>query len=185
MDKGAQCYERFLNGSDAAFAQIIDEYKDGLMLYINRFVNNIDVAEDLTEDTFVRIVIKKPRFSGTSRFKTWLYAVGRNVAIDYQRRKRLNLVPIDEAKSLPNDEALLERSYIRKERDLAVRKAMNELKPEYARILWLVYFEDFRLKEASYIMKKSLHSTETLVYRARKALKEQLKKEGFIYEDWR
>ena len=50
-------------------------------------------------------------------------------------------------------------------------------------MLWLVYFEDFSTKEAAILLKKSVHNTETLVYRARKALKAQLEKEGFIYEE--
>lgn len=60
---------------------------------------------------------------------------------------------------------------------------MRSLKPEYQQVLWLVYFEGFSLKEVGVIMKKSTHNTETLVYRARNALKAKLLKEGFVYED--
>ena len=59
---------------------------------------------------------------------------------------------------------------------------MKKLKPEYHQILWLIYFEGFTNKEAASIMKKSVHSIETLVYRARKSLKTQLEMEGFTYE---
>lgn len=57
------------------------------------------------------------------------------------------------------------------------------LKPEYRQILWLIYFEEFSSKEASVVMKKSVHNIETLVYRARKSLKTQLEMEGFVYEE--
>lgn len=82
-----------------------------------------------------------------------------------------------------SDEENLELSYIREERKIIVHRAMNKLKPEYRQVLWLVYFEGFSNKEVSAVMKKSVHNVETLVYRARKSLKSQLEKEGFVYED--
>lgn len=60
---------------------------------------------------------------------------------------------------------------------------MRQLKPEYRQILWLIYFEEFSHKEAAKIMKKSVHNIETLVYRARRALRSELDKEGFVYEN--
>lgn len=183
MDNGAEYYKQFIHGSDEAFARIIEEYKDGLILYLNQIVGDIDAAEELAEDTFVRIIIRKPYLGGRSRFKTWLYAIGRNIAIDFLRRRKMPQVDISKVQDIPDEAEMLERSYIRKERDAAVRKALGVLKAEYRRVLWLVYFEDFSVKEAAFIMKKSVHSTETLIYRARKALKAQLEKEGFNNEE--
>lgn len=60
---------------------------------------------------------------------------------------------------------------------------IKRLKPEYAQVLWLAYFEGFSYQQIGRIMKKSTHSTETLAYRARLALKQILIKEGFEYED--
>ena len=85
MDNGASSYRRFLDGDDNGITEIVEIYKDGLILYLNGYVNNIFVAEELTEDTFFRLIIKKPKYSGKSTFKSWLYAIGRNVAIDYIR----------------------------------------------------------------------------------------------------
>ena len=56
MDNGACSYRRFLDGDENGVVDIIRDYKDGLMLYLNGFVQNIHVAEDLTEDTFVKIL---------------------------------------------------------------------------------------------------------------------------------
>lgn len=55
------------------------------ILYLNGFVNNIFTAEELTEETFFKLITKKPRFTAKYSFKTWLYTIGRNVAIDYIR----------------------------------------------------------------------------------------------------
>ena len=60
---------------------------------------------------------------------------------------------------------------------------MRKLKPEYRQVLWLIYFEEFSTKEAAAVMKKSVHNTETLAYRARMSLRKQLEMEGFDYEN--
>ena len=88
MDNGASSYRRFLSGDNDALVEIIRDYKDGLMYFLNGFVNDLTVAEELMEDTFVRLYTKKPRYSEKSSFKTWLYGIGRNVAREYLHRER-------------------------------------------------------------------------------------------------
>ena len=74
MDIGKQYYRRFLDGDDEGLTLIIKDYKDGLILYINSFVDNIYIAEELMQEVFFRIAVKKPKFNGKSSFKTWLSA---------------------------------------------------------------------------------------------------------------
>ncbi len=184
MDNGASSYRRFCeDGDESGLVEIIRDYKDGLILYLNSFVGNIHTAEELAEDTFVLLGIKKPKDNGKGLFKTWLYTIGRNVAIDYLRRnsKHAN-ISIDDCPELVSDEQNLELSYIKEERKITVHRTLGKLKSEYRQILWLIYFEDFSIKQAAAVMKKSVHSIETLVYRARKSLKSQLELEGFVYE---
>ena len=104
MDNGASSYRRFLDGDDNGFVEIVRDYKDGLILYLASFVRNISIAEELTEDTFVRLGIRKPHFSEKSSFKTWLYAIGRNVAVDYIRKQaRYDTISIDECAELADN----------------------------------------------------------------------------------
>lgn len=55
MDRGAASYRRFLDGDDEGFVEIVRVYNDGLILYLNSFVNNISVADELAEDAFVKL----------------------------------------------------------------------------------------------------------------------------------
>ena len=104
MDNGASSYRRFLDGDDKGIAEIVEDYKDGLILYLNGYINNIFIAEELTEDTFFRLITKKPRYSGKSTFKSWLYAIGRNVAIDYIRHNPKMLhTPIEDMENYLSD----------------------------------------------------------------------------------
>ena len=184
MDNGASSYRRFLEGDDDGIVQIIKEHKDGLMLYLNSFVANIHIAEDLTEDTFVKLIANRPRFSGKSTFKTWLCAIGRNVALDYLRKNaKLPIVSAEEAMALISDEADIARNYLRTERKIQVHNAMKRLNNEYRQVLYLVYFEEFQNQQVASVMGKSKKQIENLVYRAKLSLKSELEKEGFVYED--
>ncbi len=184
MDNGASSYRRFRDeGDESGLVEIIRDYKDGLIFYLNSFVNNIHTAEELAEETFVLLGIKKPKNKGKSSFKTWLYTIGRNVAIDYLRRhSKTAEISIDEYANLISEEQSLELSYIQEEQKIIIHQSLSKLKLEYRQVLWLTYFEGLSNKETAIVMKKSVHNIETLVYRARNALKSQLEMEGFIDE---
>lgn len=183
LENGADAYRRFLEGDEKGLEEIITEYKDGLILYLNGYVSNLDLAEELAEDTFVRLFTKKPKNKGGASFKTWLYTIGRNIALDALRKmKRRREEPLETHYDLA-DEENLEENYLREERKIAVHKAMNNLRPEYREVLWLTYFEDLSNKETAEILKKKVHAVEATLSRARAALKKELEKEGFIYEN--
>ena len=179
---GAQYYKNFLRGDNDALAQIICMFKDGLILYLNGYVKDISVAEELTEETFVKLVLKRPKFSGHATFKTWLYTIARNVAVDYLRRNKKREISVEECPELCDEEKNLEASYIRLEDRILLHRAVRKLKPEYSRILWLVYFENFSHKEVARILGKTTHNVEATVSRARQALKIKLLEEGYVYE---
>ena len=89
MDNGAEYYRCFLNGDKEALNKLIHEYWDGLALYLSSFFDSFTEAEEMTEETFLKLYTDKPIFSGKSTFKTWLYSVGRNTTL-YHIRKRKN-----------------------------------------------------------------------------------------------
>jgi len=184
MDNGASSYRRFLDGDNLGLTELVRDYKDGLILYINSYVNNIHIAEELTEDTFFRLITKKPRFNEKCSFKSWLYAIGRHIAIDYTRRFfKVTPTDIEDMESYLIDEGTLEKSYIKEERKILVHKSLQKIKREYRDILWLIYFEEFSNKEAAIILHKNERQIRNLLYRAKQNLKEILVKEGFSYEE--
>ena len=184
MDNGASSYRRFLDGDDKALAEIVKDYSDGLTLYLNGIVDNISVAEELMEETLFKIITKKPRFNAKCSFKTWLYTIGRNVAIDYLRHNaKRSDTSFNDMENYIHDEQDLERLYIIEEQKISVHRALKKLNTEYRQILWLLYFEDLSHAEAGIVMKKNTRQMKNLVYRAKSALKSELEKEGFIYEE--
>lgn len=183
MDNGASSYRRFLDGDDNGLAEIIKQYNTGLTLFIDSFVGNLSVADELSEEVFVKIGIKKPRFSEKSSFKTWIYSIGQNVAKDYLRKKSRSINLSLEQCSEQAGEELPEADMIRKEENEQLYRAMLTLNKNYRQVLWLIYFENFNTKEIAEIMHKSVHSIETLSYRARQALKTKLGKEAVDSEN--
>ncbi len=178
MDRGAENYRRYLDGDDGGFVDIIRDYRDGLTLCLFNCTGSISTAEELMEETFFKLMTRKPRFKGKSSFKTWLYAVGRNLAIDYLRKSAKNA-------ELPDDlaeEESVERAYLKEERKLIVHRALGRLNPDYRQVLYLVYFEGITNSDAAVVMKKNKRQIENLLCRARQALRKELEKEGFTYE---
>ena len=183
MDNGASSYRRFRDtGDENGLVEIIRDYKDGLILYLAKITGDIRSAEELAEDTFVLLGTKKPKDKRGASFKTWLYTIGRNLAIDYLRsRRRRRELPLDDTILSEADE--LAETFIREERRLIIHRAMMKLKPNYRQVLWLIYFEEMTAKEAALVMKTSVHNIETMVSRARRSLRTQLETEGYDYED--
>ena len=182
MDKGAEEYRRYLDGDDGGIAELISIYSDGLTQYLGGFTGDIGAAEELTEDTFVKLAVKKPKFNGKSSFKTWLYAIARNLALDWIRKKvRKTHGELPEDMADGRDEP--ELSYIKEERSKTLKRAMSRLNPDYGSVLYLSYFEGFTNEEIKTVMNKSGRQVENLLYRAKQALKAQLEKEGFVYEE--
>ncbi len=184
MDNGARSYRRFLNGDDNGIVEIIRDYKDGLILFLNRYVDNIHVAEDLAEDTFFRLVTRKPRYSPKYSFKTWLYTIGRNLALNHLRQNRRMIdVSQEELAQIHSDEFSLEQSYFCEERKILLHQVLSMIRPEYGQVLYLKFFEEQSNEDIAQILGKTRRQVENLVYQAKRSLKSQLEQEGYAYED--
>ena len=140
MDNGAGSYRRFRdNGDESGLDEIIRAYRDGLTLYLANIAGDLFTAEELAEDTCVLLGIRKPRFKGKSSFKTWLYSIGRHLALDHLRKqKRHPRVPLDELPEQAGEADAVEREYLRKERQITLHRALQKLNPDYRQVLWLI-----------------------------------------------
>ena len=184
MDNGASSYRRFLDGDETALTEIVSQYRPGLQNYIYSVVNDYAAAEDLTEDTFVKLLLKRPKNKGSATFKTWLYTIGRNLAIDYLRKNsKARYVPLDEIYDLEGEYQKIAETDYNEDVKIAISEALENINPDYKNIIILFYFENFTIEEISKIIKKSKRSTSVILHRARKAIKKQLEREYFNYEN--
>ena len=170
-------YRSFLNGDMESFEQLVIEYKDALIYFISRYVKDMAAAEDLAQDTFVEILLHKERYNFKTSFKTYLFTIGRNKAVDYIRKyERVSLV--EEYPDMASDEKLSEERVVREEEKKALYEAINRLKWEYQKVLYLIDLEELSYAQAAEIMDKSESQIKILIFRARKALRKELEKGG-------
>ncbi len=178
MDRGGEIYLRYLSGDDGAFGELVREYYDGLVYYVNTYVGNVTEAEDVAEDVLFRLAAKRPRYTGKASFKTWLYTIARNASLDWLRsRARRETLPLDDAESVPFD-AEIDGHVLREETRDAVRRAMGRLSADYRQALWLTWYEEMSVSEVADVMKRSVSSAEHILRRAKESLGRELMKEG-------
>ena len=155
-------------------------YREGLILFIYRYVANLADAEDLAEDVFVELIVNPERYSFRSSLKTYIFTLGRNKAVDFVR-KQSRIRPVqnpDEMLAELADLHTLESHVIRGEENRRLYEALDSLKDDYRTALHLVYLEELSYKEAAGVMKKTPKQLENLVSRGKKAVRELMGEEG-------
>lgn len=184
MDDGAGSYHRFLAGDEEAFGEVMERYRENLIFFLDRYVRCLSVAEELAEDTFVELLLHPYRGGRGASLKTYLFTIGRNKALNaIKRASRLSPRPLEDMEADIADRHSLEERLLREERRAQVSRALDILPEDYRTVLHLLYFEEMSHREAARVMRKSEKQIDNLSYRARRAMREVLEKEGFCYEE--
>lgn len=184
MINGASSYHRFLQGDKSGIEEIVKTYNNSLIFFVNGFVNNITTAEDIVADTFVELIVRQNKFKGDYSFKTWLFKIARNNAIDYLRKQSYRKSKsVDMFENELSDKNTLEESVLNNEQKKQLYKAMNQINSDYEKVLHLLYFEDMSYDEVGVVLHKNNKQIKNLTYRAKQALKIALEKEGFMHEN--
>lgn len=183
MDEGAEAYKRFCSGDDNGLEQVIELYKDSLIFFIMQYVRSADIAEELTEDTFVTLAVKKPNFTENARFRTWLYTIARNKALNFLRSAAFRKsVPLEQAEAVQKLDCP-EQQLLRQERYRALYSAIESLPKNQREMIYLVYFEDMSIEQAARVIRKTQRQGNNILFRARQKLRSLLQEEGFEYEN--
>lgn len=185
MDSGASAYRRYLDGDESGFDELIHMYHDNVIYFIHRYVQNFEAAEDLAADTFMDLIVHRKRYSFKSSFKTYLFSIAKNKAVDYIRREKRILYFSTEAMPTEYESALIdydsiERAVITNDEMERLKNAMGSLHTDYATFLHLAVFEGLENDEIAKIMKKSKKQIANIAYRAKQALEELLGKENNV-----
>ena len=179
MDNGASSYRRFLNGDESAFDDVMKELFDNLVFFVDRYVHDIHVAEDIAIDAFSDLVVNKHRYNFKVTLKTYLFMLGRSRALNYiKHRKVINFVELTEADNISAEQKTLEEIILEDERKRIVNNALNSLPDDMRVVVHLIYFEDLTYDEAAKVMKKNRKQVDNLLYRAKKELRIILGKDG-------
>ncbi|MBQ6088595.1 MAG: RNA polymerase sigma factor [Firmicutes bacterium] len=177
--------------------ELVYLYREKLIYFIYRYVKDLDTAEDLAEDVFVEILLHPDRFKEQSSEKTYLFAIGRNKAVDYIRKNSKTVLLSGAGDVSSEDEMDLlmrkgredvltlgkiqgdpEAELLKKENAAELLDALQDLRPEYGEALKLRYFEGLSYGEISQILGKDRKQVENLIQRGKKSLKVLLESGG-------
>ena len=178
MDSGASSYRRFLEGEESAFDEIMKELFDKLVFFIDRYIHDLNAAEDIAIDVFSELLVNKHRYNFKASLKTYLFMLGRSKALNYiKHRKVIDFVALENAENTVENQAL-EDAVFSDERKRVLNEALAKLTDDMRIAVHLVYFEDLTYEEAAKVMKKSRKQVDNLLYRAKAELRIILGKDG-------
>ena len=179
MDNGASSYRRYLDGDEDAFGEIVKEYFDKLVFFVNRYVRNFAAAEDIAVDVFALLLIDKKKYNFRVSMKTYLFMLGRSRALDYlKHQSKLQIVEFSEVASIPSDDPHPEERLLADERRRRINEAISSLNRDMRLVIHLVYFEDLSCEDAARVLKKNKKQVYNLLYRAKQELRDLLGEEG-------
>lgn len=174
-------------GRETAFRELIRRYERPVFSLIYRMVRDSTVAEDLAQDSFIKVLNHLDKYRPEFKFSSWLFKIANNVAIDHLRRRQLDTVSIDgspnastaaeaEATSFElsdgRENALDELAA--RELGTAIERAIGQLRPDYRNCIMLRHVEGRSYEEIAATLDLPLGTVKTYIHRARQELREAL-----------
>jgi RNA polymerase sigma-70 factor (ECF subfamily) len=163
-------------GSEDALRELLLRHRESLTLFLFGYVRNMDDAEELMLDAFAAAAARTSAYAGRSSFRTWLFGIGRHLALRQLKHRR----EIPQPEPGENGESP-ELELMRSERNRQLYAAMERLHPDYRQALYLLFFEDMEVGEAARVMGKTKKQVYNLTERGKKALRAELERMGFDY----
>ena len=177
MDPYAALYRRWLDGDEKAFAEIVNDLRDGLVFFIDRYLHDYAAAEDAAIDCFADLLLRRRGYNGRASLKTYLYLRGRSRALDLLRhRKALRELPESCAENAADENAIADL-FIRDEEHRRLHAAIDALPAAQREAVHLVYFSGMSYDEAGAVLRKTRKQVDNLLTRAKKTLKSLLEEE--------
>ena len=170
--------EKIMNGDETAFAVLVNRYKNMVFALTFRMLKNREEAEEVSQDTFVKIFKSLDKFKGDSKFSTWIYRIAYNSCLDRIKtyKREYPKVGIDEFTE--NQVRTLETAYDLMEyadRKKSVQECLHRLPAEDNVLITLFYYKELSLAEISKIMGIDQNNVKVKLHRARKRLATILK----------
>ncbi|MFA5791847.1 MAG: RNA polymerase sigma factor [Candidatus Paceibacterota bacterium] len=158
------------------FEKAYREYALGILRHVYFRVNNWDVAQDLTQETFFKAWrnIAEGKIEEIKNFKAFFYKIANNTIIDYYRsKKEISLDGMEEVETMAIIEAEQENEVDLEIEKKRLERYLFDLKDEYKQILIMRYIDDLSIKEISQITDKTRGNVRILIYRALQVLKKK------------
>jgi RNA polymerase sigma-70 factor (ECF subfamily) len=178
-----QLIARFQQGDAYAYDLLVKRYRDPLMNFIYRFLGDKTDAEDILQETFLRLYKNKHYYKEIAKFSTWIYTIAGNLAkTELRKRKRRNIFSIHNFMSTEKDYELPDKGITPDKyansaiTDVEIQKSIGKLSPKFKQVILLRDVQGFSYDEISQIVNIPLGTVKSRVNRARLKLQYDLKK---------
>ncbi len=174
--------ERFQQGDTNAYETIVRRYKDQLLNFVFRFLVNEEEAEDVVQETFLRVYRNRFAYTRVAKFSTWIYTIAGNLArTELRRRKRRRLFSISDmgledrdfeiADDVFNPEAHVDSAL----QEEIIQREISKLSPKFREVIILRDVQELSYEEISKIIRVPIGTVKSRVNRARLRLQNRLK----------
>lgn len=176
--------DAFREGDEAAMTALVQKYLDTIYNFSFRFVKREAEAEDITQETFIKVWKHIDSYKAGMNFKAWLFQIARNTAMDYFRKKKIPVFSQFETVDGDNvvldvafDESLSSLEQAIKHEDVQhIERAMQQLSPQYQEVIALRYQDELTFESIGEVLGRPPNTVKSQARRALHALKDILEK---------
>ena len=173
---------RFQEGDEQAYTELVNRYRGKLMTFVYRFVNDMEQAEDIIQDTMLKLYTHKHYYRNIAKFSTWIYTIAGNLAKTELRKRKNRKVtnisqmgPEDRDYELPSvapeTDEVVQSEYIKKK----IQAAIQNLPLHFRTVTILRDIQELSYEEISKIVEVPLGTVKSRINRARLQLQKELK----------
>ena len=171
-------------GDQAAFATLMERYRESIFYMMMKMVRNSDDADDLTIEAFGKAFSRLDQYSPSYAFSTWLFKIASNNCIDFIRKKRIKLTSMDTGYTNDDGESISidarsntrdpEETIIHNQKVKHMRHLVSQLKPRYRELIEKRYFEELSYEEIADELGLPLGTVKAQLFRARDFLAQMM-----------
>ena len=182
-----QLIKDFQAGDSHAFEELVERYKNRIYNFIYRFVNDVSLAEDLTQDTFLKLFTHKDSYREIAKFSTWLYTIAQNLAkTELRKRNRRQTYSVSDLSTQDREFVISsdQNIVVDKKSDvenfnLVIMDCLTELSEEFQIMIILRDFQELSYEIISNIMEIPIGTVKSRINRGRLKLVKLLKDKGY------
>ena len=173
-------------GDQAAYAALMDRYRESIYFMMMKMVRNADDADDLTIEAFGKAFSRLDQYSPSFAFSTWLFKIASNNCIDFIRKKRVKLTSMDTGYTNDDGESIKidaksntldpEENMVHNQKVKHMRQLVSKLKPRYRELVEKRYFEELSYEEIAEELNLPLGTVKAQLFRARDFLAQMMEK---------
>ncbi|MHB8124476.1 MAG: RNA polymerase sigma factor [Desulfitobacteriaceae bacterium] len=177
----AELIRQILAGRQEQYACLVERYQGPLIHFLRTFFTWEDQVFDCAQEVFLAAYKNLWRYSEEYTFRSWLYAIARNKAIDSLRKRRQEVTTLDDtlADGLPGPEQI----WLAKEHSLGVQEILQVLPEHYRQALYLRYHQDLSYEEIAAVLKVPISRVKTYLHRGKQRLRQELARRGIHERD--